>query len=512
MATESQPSRPEPPGAQKIGLAVVLGLVMIVVSSTTAIYTGYLLWKGDPGTEVLNTLPAGCAWVALAQDTDELDAALADVARWHALPSQVTATVRTLAAETRATLRAAAPAIDAAAGVGLCRWHDGWVVTVGLRPGNDDAVTQLQRVVAGHVGLSDRTWHTGDSVGGYIEYALSPEGGAPRAAMLQGAKRLVIAVPAEPLAPPTPKAAQAAPPPAADASALLTRVVKATKAKPMREDITVRSAMERVGSGALQLGAAPAALQRWAKPFGDAFPMPLFHPHATYVGLSVRRDASDQRTHVHMHVGESQRGVALLKRTLDPQGTLSASAHIDQDVDAAGVVRFAPGGLPQLGPLLSRFTPVAPLVRALGADQANTAHRVGALLTGQAVWQRKGEVWRLSLQLAAGKDAAAKAFVSARADASNASDVAFAHVPGWLVVAPSDAARAASAFTQSKGYSSARLAGDLATERPRVLDNNQGFFVTAGHTLPGVIAGPAQLETLWLDTGLILHLSFPTPR
>ncbi len=498
-AAVAPPDRDEV-SAKKVGFAASLGFLLVLFSTTAALVSAFLLWRGDPGTDVLNALPKGCDWVLIAEDPVELRAAIADVASWHILPPALVAPLQTHARQLAADLDLAGGGLDQRAGLGLCRYRGAIALTVGLRPGAVDRVSALQRVAARRAGLDPAGWTPGASAQGFVAYSLADAEGRAAVALLQGESRALV-VWADP---------------GADADQRLNDVVKATQIAPMREDVVVRSAIERVGSGALQMAFAPAALQRVAAGWlAGHVPAELIGKHAEYAGISARRDLSNHETHLHLHVGAGQPGVAWLKSLLDPVGTLAASRHLDRDAVAGGVLRFSPDALRRHGPWLRRSALARALIdrvgvsRPAGAAAQDAAVRLGTVLTGHAVWQLGGgpTPWRLAAQVRPGQDGAAAALLPPpRPDQA----VDAAVKDGWLVWAPGDPGAAVVASADL--LASTGLGANLPQDQARMLDENQGFYLGEGAELPGLTRGKVQFEALWLPTGLVAHLTFPTPK
>ena len=472
--------------AKKVGFAASLGFLLVLFSTTAALVSAFLLWRGDPGTDVLNALPKGCDWVLIAEDPVELRAATADVAVWHVLPSALAPPLQAHARRLAADLDLAGASLDPQAGLGLCRYGPAIVLSVGLRAGAADPVSALQRVAARRADLDPSGWTPGASAKGFVAYSLADAEGRAAVALLQGEKRALVVW------------ADAG----ADASKRLDEVVKATQIAPMREDLVVRSAVERVGSGAVQVAFAPAALQRIAAGWlAGHVPAELVGQHAEYAGISVRRDPGSQETHLHLHVGAGQPGVAWLKAKLDPVGTLPAAPHLDPDAVAGGVVRFNPEALRRHGPWLQRNALADALIDRVPPT------RLGAVLTGHAVWQLGGgpTPWRVAAQLRPGQDGVAAALLPPpRRDQTVDATVQ----DGWLVWAPGDPGAAGAAAADL--LASTGLGANLPQDQARMLAENQGFYLGEGAELPELTRGKVQFEALWLQTGLVAHLTFPT--
>ena len=76
----------------------------------------------------------------------------------------------------------------------------------------------------------------------------------------------------------------------------------------------------------------------------------------------------------------------------------------------------------------------------------------------------------------------------------------------WLVWAPGGARLAATDFAASAG-----LNAGITEERKRILDEHQGGYLSGDTSLPSLGRGPATFEALWLHTGFVAHLTFPSP-
>lgn len=471
----------EPGGGGKVGVAAAIGVLALTLSLTMAGTSAFLLWRGDLGDDMVNTLPANCDAAALVPAPKVLLPLTRALAQAR-LPTTWQPLAIDLARMVTATVPSGVQVEGEQSGFGVCFSGDTALVSAGLGPaGIDPLLADLARRAGGG------TWRPSQPVGGFVEYQLQAEGGRPTAAMLAGERRVQFLLGGD------------------DPSARLAGLVKTVQTTPMRGDAIVREAIERVGAGALQLvfgkAVVVAAADRYA-----AIPAlgTLLREHARFLGVSLRDDLDDDRIHLHAHVGipegeAGERALLLLKRTLDAGTPRKTSAAL-RGADAGGVYRLSPAAWRGEGY-------GADALRALpsGTIWADWIAAAGGLAAvsawdGTIVWALPGPHLALPAPFVAlGLSGAANALEGA------------ATGDGWLVFSPAGQSAAEAALAHLRANPGADPGG--TEDRLRILDDTQGFFVD--HTIEGRADGFGgvllEAELIWLDTGLVAHLAIARP-
>ncbi len=481
------------------GFAAGIGVVMVLLSTSMAVVSGVLLYRGDAGDPVQNTLPAGCAMMAVAERPVAAQRLLAATEAPLPLPEAVTAWLAGLrTAATEWGLQSAAGAalprgLDGERPAGVCLRTGARIWSLGPQAGATEAL--LSDLAPG---LGGGAWQASQSVGGFVDYALRGEGdaagAAARAAALAGPERVQVMV-----GPPDPGAALAAlVPTLAEGSA--------------RSDLGVRSAFERVGAGALQIyhdsetTRAHAALLAGIPPLQD-----FVARFALWLGVSLRDDLGDGRVHGHLHVGCEQAGATVLKRVLDAGVPLATSAAL-RGAAAGATIRLQPDAFAPHLAAMGQRGPLPALRTALEAAGGPTLSALWPSLQGTFILRvaRASEaapVWWIAARLRPGaqpppcrRDGLAPSAPSCLADAEW-----FALAPG-----PKGAEAALLWLRQHPGADP-----DASDDRARILDDSFGAFIDDPSALPGLglpAWQPLEAEAIWLDTGLILHLAYdPRP-
>ncbi|HAN30997.1 MAG TPA: hypothetical protein DCQ06_05315 [Myxococcales bacterium] len=475
---------PDAPTSRKIGLAVALGLLMVVVSTTTAAYTGYLLWKGDPGTEVLNTLPSGCEVVALAHDFKSLTPLLVDPSLLHNAPTALSDSMTQTHAFVAPHIEKLRGLLRPNAGLGLCRWRTSqgplWLLTLAMPDAADKTLQSVEQIIGSVVGRSSARWLSSQAVGGFVEHSLEEAKSGGSASILQGEDRLLVAWSSQPGAAPA-----------------LVEAIKATKVSPMREDKIVRAAIERVGGGQLQLAFRPKAIESSLALVLHGSPLAgLAQTGLSYLGVSLRHDAETQTTHLHAHLGVGQRGVALLKRRLDPMASLACSGLLDWRASMGGVLRAAPKSLASQTKAwlsIALWKAVANRLSTSSQSPMASLRHLAEHMTGHVLWTRaaQGTIPAIRVELKKSSSTALTDWLAQRPDLTVQGD--WLQSADWLVQPqpPEPTQRG-------------------AKQRRRMLDQHQGYWLGADVVGADLGRGALEVEGLWLDTGLVLHLSAPT--
>lgn len=468
-------------GGGKVGAAAAMGVMALALSIAMAGGSAFLLWRGDIGDDMVNTLPRGCEAVALVPAPAELRRIAAGAGQWRGLPTPLQPLAVGLQDAVTTTLGTEPmPGLDEQAGIGVCWTEDGSLTTLGIAPGGIDA---LLGALAARIGKGQ--WRPAQPVGGFVEYQLVADDGKILAAALAGERRLQLVRDA---ADPTPR---------------LAALVRKVQSDPMRGDVLVRAAIERIGAGALQLVLGGKRTRATAERIAPLAPLATFgRDHARFLAVSLRDDLDDGRVHAHVHVGvgEDAAGevaVATLKRALDPGVTRPSSAAL-KGLTAGGVVRLGPAAwtADAAGRAAAEHLPgastVLPLLAPQGGLEALSGCWEGTVVWGVAAAGQPPGGRFAAFGLRDGKSAPAGAVADAR----------------WWVVSPDGEAVARAALAHLAAHPAADPAAQ--EDRARILDDTQGFFVQAGADALGWGLGQAALEgeLIWLDTGLVLHLGF----
>ncbi len=481
------------------GLAAGIGVVMVLLSTSMAVVSGVLLYRGDAGDPVQNTLPSGCAMVAVAERPGVAQRLLASTAAPLPLPEAVTAWLGDLRAAATAWSLPVAPGaalprgLHAESPAGVCLRDGVRLWTLGHQaPGAEALLADLAQ------GLGGGAWQAAQAVGGFVDYSLRAESegaGAPaRAAALAGPERVQVLV-----GPPDPSAALAAlVPTLAEGSA--------------RNDLGVRSAFERVGAGALQIFLDAATTKAHAVALKGLPPLRDFVArHAIWLGASLRDDLGDGRVHGHLHVGCEQVGATALKQALDAGPPLATSAAL-RGAAAGATIRLQPETFAPHLAAMGQVGPLPALSSSLARAGGPTLSALWPSLQGTFVLRvaRASETapaWWIAARLRSG--ALPPPCREGGGDALGPSCGADAE---WFVLAagPNGADAALQWLRQHPGADP-----DASDDRARILDDSVGAFVDDPSALPGVSLPrwqPLEVESIWLDTGLILHLAYdPRP-
>ncbi len=501
MAATTQPPGDAPQAAPGRGeakgpaFAVGIGIAAIVISGTMAVASGVLLYRGDTGDDVVNTLPAGCDVFAVAPNPAALQQLRGDVAGWTQLPAAWTPVVASATAALDETLLLVdgklATGADPAAAAGYCRKGGTRMATIGIGSEGNRAVDPLLATLASHLGGG--SWQASQAVGGFVDYTLVGAGSGPAArqvAALAGPARMQLLW-GQP-----------------DAPAALASVVAGLGEGSARSDVAVRGALERVGAGALQIVRNQASTRELAPLLGLLPPLSAFvAEHGQWLGASLRADLGDGRVHGHVHIGTDEAGATVLKAALDAGAPRATSAAVGRG-KAGGVVRLQPTRwLDALGPIVAHPRG-AWLDQAL--QQAGLGGLRGALVIaeGTIAWRvaadaDPGPRWWLAIRVASTRsppEAAATGVVVG--DTSVVADMS------WIVIVPGDVAQGRAALTWLREHQDADA--DASQDRARILDDSQGFYVDGADAFAslGLASVPTmEVELIWLDTGLVLHVA-----
>lgn len=504
MATAAQPPAPTPgaqPGrgeAKGPAFAVGIGIAAILISGTMAIASAVLLYRGDTGDDVVNTLPAGCDVFAVAPNPLALQALRGASAIWAQLPAAWTPVVASAADTLDDALLLHDGKVpggaDPTAAAGVCRKGGTTIATIGVGSEANRAVDPLLATLASRFGGGQ--WQASQAVGGFVDYALVGAGsrdggpGARQVAALAGPARMQLLW-GQP-----------------DAPAALAKVVGALGEGSARGDVLVRGALERVGAGALQVVLNRETTRQWAALLGLLPPLRGFvHDHGHWLGASLRADLGDGRVHGHVHIGTDEAGATVLKSTLDAGEPRATSAAVGRG-KAGGVIRLQPKGwLDALGPMVAhpRGAWLDATLRDAGLDGLRGTLEItqGTICWRVAAAADVGPRWWIAFRVASTTTPPASV-VGGR----TVGDVSVVGDPSWIVVVPGDVAAGRATLTWLREHQGADA--DATQDRTRILDDSQGFYVDAADALQGLGLSPmpvGEAELIWLDTGLVIHVA-----
>jgi hypothetical protein len=491
-ATETPP----PPTAADVktpvrtGVMATLLLVMITVSASVAIYSAWLLIRGEKVPIALEALPADCVWVVQSDLPGELAGAWRAMSQHPALPDEMAKDARGL----QELLR------DLAAVPGLAR-GGAWAVC-GLRQGAVAALPDAggglpmarawfdrlraapwpRMLAAADVsnplqGLQSGTWSQVDG-----RAILRDDQGRSRAAVSQEQGVVLVAWSYGDV----------------EATAVLDESRVAASRNPLKEDEEFRAAIERAGGGQLHLYIGGEAARVFARRtnLGHGAGVPPWQPglpSLRWLGVALRSDATGVR--IHAHLGTTEKGAAWLKQTFDVTGVLDAAPYVDAQATVVGVVRL----------------PLATWA-AWGSLPGQLPTELSKGLTGQAIWQELpaaglgSEATPTGLVLLQVRDAAVvQGWLATRRDNPQPAGM----VDGFLVIGTDRT-------TVGRGEALVRKARkldgvpELGPDTKRLLSETQGLLARPGAQIDvGKLRGwrgPLEAEWLWLDTGLIGEL------
>ena len=468
-------------------LAALFFALMFLVSASVAIYSGWLLFRGEVGEEVFTALPGACTWVVLVDEPDAVAGALQVAATLPQLAPEVQAFAKTNAASWARL--AAVPGLDATAPWAVCGRGPGF-------PSIDGAVAA---VMATGIGAE---------AGPRLAAALGLEhaAAAGSSAWIRDGERLLlrdatgrVAMAARQDGKVLRLSWAAAP---ADAGALLDAAVAQARTEPLQKAAGFREAVERVGGGQVHVWLAKPTAGAAAKALGAPAGLDEGLQHLTWAAAVLRHERGMLKLHAHLGT-DDQRGAVWLKQQLDVSGAFDAGTVLDSDAQAFGTVRLPPQRWRDLAMVAPQAAAVAEALAAVGATTAG--------LTGHVAWQATVgtdmENWRV---VAALQPAATVRLPEGAAQASPA----LAVTAGKLVAA-SDPAELQRGLELLAGKGQTLREADPPAGLGRLLDTTQGVVLrgkaSAWGRIPGVAQGPVQAEWLWLETGLVAELAFPVP-
>lgn len=475
-------------------------LAMFVISGSLALYSAYLLWRGEDAGPILAALPSSCEVVWMVDRPQEAAASLRTLGARSGAAGQVGLWAETLdrAAKT--------PGLDPEEAWGFCRRGSQWYAALPLGP-------QLQPSAAAQA--ARQTWEAlrgipwlGHPAVRWVETAGQwvgrDAGGEALAAVLVTDRVATISWREAELTKPwawtngAADGASAARSPL-DAVASLNALRAEVAKTPLREDKGAREALERVGGGQMRLMVrggtltqllASALESRGQAPWKDGLPW------VQWAALALR--VEEGRVRVHAQIGGGQRWAVWLKERFDSPGQLDAATVIPREYKWAGVLRVQR----QSWPLLAGLDPVAGSLVQLFGD----GDRWQPLLAGQTAWFGDGPC--LTAVALLRPDAAIAAELPAVQTISGCPQAERKRIGDKVVVGSAQGIAQVEQVLADPSLAS--VASDQ--DQQRIQRDTQGVWVPGSHAVAGLPAGPLQLEWIWLDTGLVLAIDLNQPK
>jgi hypothetical protein len=267
---------------------------MAIVSGAVAVWSGIVLFRGEPADPVLRALPAGCGSLVVSEQPREA-AALWRTLATVGLPAAGSSTLAAWAADAQAL--ASLPQLDGARPAAVCR-KDGQSLAV--LPGS--AATAAAWLARDAHGRSATSAH--EAVDAGVRLAWTPTATV----------------------------------------GLLAEVRRGVERQPAHKDEALREALERVGGGVEHRFAGPAELAQWAARWPEAQTLLGF---VRWAATSLRRDEAGIR--LHAHLGMADAGAGWLKPRLDVTQPVDLSPFLASSTLAIAIVRVHPSGFVQAG-------------------------------------------------------------------------------------------------------------------------------------------------------------------
>jgi len=462
------------------GFAAALFGLMFLVSATVAVYSGWLLWRGEVRDPALLALPAACAWVVVAQDPAAAAKALREVAdQPHWTPLQRDAWQPWAAAAKRAV--ATAVGLDTAKPWALCGQAE---VVLGAAPALASGDAR-----AGGQAWVEALWQTGAAPAqtSWLTASHAPVWRRPDAGTWRNEAELLVfrdatgSARASVQAGPVVRVAWAAASGDAVAGLRAAHGPSNGPAKSAAEVAALQEALERVGGGELHGFASKSVVEALQTQL-DLPPLAREGlGHALWAAVSLRVEAKAIR--LHGHLGADPRAAVWLKNNLDVVGSFDVTPLVEAGAQVVAISRLPPSAW-------SLWGNQAPVLQAIaGSGQGK--------LAGPAMWQQRKDGSRgYALQAV---DAAAAAQLSRLA-------------PGQIGQGARPVPSQVRGDVVLLGASLQPPAAPPSDpERRRFYETTQGVLVEQGAAMPeGWLAGmlgPLQLEWLWLDTGVVVALA-----
>ena len=323
-------------GQRHTTMAAAILLTMFVLSGSLALYSAYLLWRGEDAGPIFKALPGGCDVVWMVDLPQQAPAALRTLGSRSGAAAQVSLWAATL------ELAAKTPGLDPEEAWGFCRrgsqWYAALPIAASAQPAAA-AVTAKQTWEAlrglGWLGLPAVRWV--ETAGQWVG---RDAGGEALAAIQVGQGVATISWREAELTKPwvgnTALAARSPLDAVASLAALGGEIAKA----PLQEDKVAREGLERVGGGQMRWMVRGAPLTHLLTEALESRGQAAWKdglPWVQWAALSLRVEGG--RVRLHSQVGGGQRWAVWLKERFDATGLLDAATVLPQAHKWAGVLR-----------------------------------------------------------------------------------------------------------------------------------------------------------------------------
>lgn len=472
--SQTPPAAETPP--RKTLIAAGLLLAMFAISGSLAVYSGYLLWRGEDAGAVMKALPSGCQEVLFVDKPAEAGA-VAEMARANRVASadEITATAQFAAADAAGT--ASEPWALCSDGVRPA-WY-GALADPRLAQSSQLAIGWANNVAAAHGwGSKPLAW----SVEHERQIARTADGQVAAAVDIRGqvARAVWLTTAA------TPTADSGA------VLALLSALQQAALARPLQKDELFRASLERTGGGQVHWfhrGSPVSKLtKRGVELDADGSAM---LSQVDWNGAALLHEG--ERLIVHEHLGGGQRLAGWLKQRFDISAGFDAANVLPASAVAGmwGVDRFHHQGAPVLW-----FNSLSGVYHwMLPSNGLPDDRRWAQLLTGNSVWFMRGLCTTIIAQLADPQLAQLPALPAAHWAPCNETKL----VKGYLVRGSAEGvAEAVRAITDP---TLAASAGSLDVASKRLLGETQGYHEGGKRQF--------RLEWAWVDSGLVIERDYP---
>ncbi len=268
-----------------------------------------------------------------------------------------------------------------------------------------------------------------------------------------------------------------------------------------------QEALERAGGGQLQLYLTAAALQKQFDRNSAVGKVLFGMQDVRWLAGALRVD--DKAARVHLHLGAGQRGAVWLKQHFDPPQDWNPLRQIDSEAVAVALVNFEPRALPAANDVPG----VADLDALLRSQVGISFADLAAVSTGHLLWQQlpAGQQW-LTVPLLSETPLPPSIRATHWPQQQIKSTLLLAKDHQSMETALDLIGRAS--FHITTGASNGReslVNKPIDLDRQRLFTQTQGIWLAKDATATG-LTGPAQLEWLWLDTGLIAEWTVPVAK
>lgn len=492
---DSAGEEPLTKGQRHTSMAAGILLIMFTISGSLALYSAYLLWRGEDAGPILSALPSGCDVVWMVDRPQDAAAALRTLGARSGAAGQVGLWAETIdrAAQT--------PGLDPDEAWGFCRRGSQWyaALPVTAQPTAGAAATaakQAWEALRGIPWLGQPAVRWAETDGQWV--GRDAGGGALAAVQVAGAVATISWQEAE-FTKPWATTTAATPRSPLDAVATLSALRGEIAKSPLQSDKEVREGLERVGGGQMRWMARGVTLTQLLSAALESRGQAPWKEGLTWVGwaaLALR--VEDGRVRIHAQVGGGQRWAVWLKERFDSPGQLDAALVLPKAYKWAGVLRVQR----QNWPLLIGLDPGAAALSQLFAD----ADGWQPLLAGQTAWFGDGPcVTAVALLRPQATIPTTLPAIHAIAGCPQAESK---RIGDKVVVGSAQGVAQVEQLLANPG-----LAGTAADQdQQRIQRDTQGVWVPGAFAASDLPAGPLQLEWIWLDTGLVLAMDLNQPK